>query len=167
MEEFEVTRHLIVELKALETTLGCKELDQVEDYANATLGKSVFATDKATWDVIPVGTDYDPVVGDRFVAGSGSRGLGVEPDRKPGRPQVRVFVRRCATTSTKTADGFALSQRASSTIPRWMMSCAIFSSSNLVRYPRRTARPRLSHPAPDLLPEPISRLRPQPPPVHQ
>jgi hypothetical protein len=94
MEEFEVARHLIVELKAPGITLGRKELDQVEDYANAILDKSVFATDKATWDVILVGTDFDSVVENRFKAGSRSRGLVLEPDRKPGRPQVRVFVRR-------------------------------------------------------------------------
>jgi hypothetical protein len=97
-------------------TLGRKEPDQVEDYANTILGNSVFATHKATLDVILVGTDYDSVVGNRSVAGPSSRGLVVEPHRKPFRPQVPVLVRRCARSATKTADGFALSQRASGTL---------------------------------------------------
>lgn len=94
MEEMEVARHLVVELKAPGITLGRKELNQVEDYANTILAKSVFATDKATWDIILVGTDYDSVVENRFIAGAGSQGLVLDPERKPGRPQIRVFVRR-------------------------------------------------------------------------
>jgi hypothetical protein len=54
----------------------------------------VFATDKATWDLILVGTDYDSVVEDRFIAGFRSEGLVLAPEPKPGRPRVRVFVRR-------------------------------------------------------------------------
>ena len=94
MEEFEVARHLIVELKAPEITLGRKELNQVEDYANAILEKSVFATDKASWDIILVGTDYDSVVDNRFLGGARSQGLVLSPEPKPGRPTVRVFARR-------------------------------------------------------------------------
>lgn len=55
MQEFEIARHLIVELKAPDITLGRTELDQVEDYANTILQKPVFATDKASWDLILVG----------------------------------------------------------------------------------------------------------------
>lgn len=94
MEEFEVARHLVVELKAPGITLGRKELNQVEDYANTVLEESVFATDKATWDIILVGTDYDSVVENRFIAGTRAQGLVLAPDAKPGRPVVRVFVRR-------------------------------------------------------------------------
>lgn len=94
MEQFEVARHLIVELKAPGVTLGRKELNQVDDYAHTIREKSVFATDRATWDLILVGTDYDSVVEDRFIAGSRSEGLVLAPEPKPGRPRVRVFVRR-------------------------------------------------------------------------
>ena len=74
--------------------MGRRELNQVEDYANTVLDKSVFATDKATWDIILVGTDYDSVVENRFLPGRRSEGLMLNPDTKPGRPRVRVFVRR-------------------------------------------------------------------------
>jgi hypothetical protein len=94
MEEFEVARHLVVELKAPGITLGRKELNQVDDYADTILSKSVFATDKATWDIILVGTDYDSVVENRFIASTRSQGLVLGPEPKPGRPRVRVFVRR-------------------------------------------------------------------------
>jgi hypothetical protein len=94
MEQFDVARHLIVELKAPGITLGRKELNQVDDYAHTIREKSVFATDRATWDLILVGTDYDSVVEDRFIAGSRSEGLVLAPEPKPGRPRVRVFVRR-------------------------------------------------------------------------
>ena len=94
MEEFEVARHLVVELKAPGITLGRKELNQVDDYADTILEKSVFATDKATWDIILVGTDYDSVVENRFIAGARSHGLVLAPEPKPGRTRVRVFTRR-------------------------------------------------------------------------
>lgn len=94
MQEFETARHLIVELKAPDITLGRRELDQVEDYANTILEKPVFATDKASWDLILVGTDYDGVVENRFVQGARSQGLVLSPTAKPGKPAVRVFVRR-------------------------------------------------------------------------
>ncbi len=94
MEEFEVARHLVVELKAPGITLGRKELNQVDDYADTILEKSVFATDKATWDIILVGTDYDSVVENRFIAGARSQGLVLSPEPRPGRPRVRVFARR-------------------------------------------------------------------------
>jgi hypothetical protein len=94
MQEFEIARHLIVELKAPDITLGRKELDQVEDYANTILEKPVFATDKASWDLILVGTDYDSVVENRFTEGARSQGLVLNPPIKRGKPTVRVFVRR-------------------------------------------------------------------------
>lgn len=94
MKEFEVARHLIVELKAPAVRLGRKELNQVDDYADTILEKSVFATEKASWDIILVGTDYDSVVENRFLAGARAQGLVLSPEPKPGRPTVRVFVRR-------------------------------------------------------------------------
>ena len=94
MQEFETARHLIVELKAPDIRLGRKELDQVEDYANVILEKPVFATDKASWDLILVGTDYDSRVENRFAEGARSQGLVLSPQAKPGKPMVRVFVRR-------------------------------------------------------------------------
>jgi hypothetical protein len=94
MQEFETAQHLIIELKAPDIRLGRKELDQVEDYANVILEKPVFATDKASWDLILVGTDYDSVVENRFTEGARSQGLVLSPQAKPGKPMVRVFVRR-------------------------------------------------------------------------
>jgi hypothetical protein len=94
MLEFEIARHLVVELKSPEITLGRKELNQVEDYANVILEQPVFATDKATWDIVLVGTDYDSVVANRFMGGARSQGLVFNPEARPGRPAVRVFVRR-------------------------------------------------------------------------
>jgi hypothetical protein len=41
MEQFEVARHLIVELKAPGITLGRKELNQVDDYAHTIRERSV------------------------------------------------------------------------------------------------------------------------------
>ncbi|PZS17608.1 MAG: histidine kinase [Pseudonocardiales bacterium] len=94
MQEFDISRHLVVELKAPEITLGRKELDQVEDYANTVLKNAAFATDKATWDFILVGTDYDELVENRFIEGGRSQGQVLAPPPKSGRPTVRVFVRR-------------------------------------------------------------------------
>lgn len=94
MQEFEVNRHLIVELKAPDITLGRDELDQVEDYANVILENSAFATEKASWDLILVGTDYKPLVENRFAEHGRSVGEILAPPPKPGRPTVRVFVRR-------------------------------------------------------------------------
>lgn len=94
MQEFETARHLIVELKAPDIILGRKELDQVEDYANVILKKPVFATDRASWDLILVGRDYEDVVENRFTEGTRSQGLVLSPPAKSGKPTVRVFVRR-------------------------------------------------------------------------
>ena len=95
MEQFEVARHLIVELKPPGVTFGRKELNQVDDYAHTIREKSVFATDKATWDVILVGTDYDSVVERSLHCWLlVHEGLVLGPEPKPGRPRVRVFVRR-------------------------------------------------------------------------
>ncbi|MFT4289499.1 ATP-binding protein [Nocardioides sp.] len=94
MQEFDITRHLVVELKAPEITLGRKELDQVEDYANTVLQNAAFASEKATWDFILVGTGYDQVVENRFSEGTRAEGLVLSPEAKNGRPRVRVYVRK-------------------------------------------------------------------------
>ena len=82
------------ELKAPDIALGRKELLQVEDYANVVLDSPAFATDKADWDFILVGTDYDGVVENRFTEDTQGLGQVLAPPAKPGRPRVRVFVRR-------------------------------------------------------------------------
>jgi hypothetical protein len=93
-QEFDLNRHLVVELKAPGITLGRKELDQVEDYANVVLKNAAFAADKAEWDFILIGTDYHSVVGNRLSTESQTLGQVLAPDRKAGRPRVRVCVRR-------------------------------------------------------------------------
>lgn len=92
--EFDRTRHLVVELKAPDITLGRKELDQVEDYANVVLSNPAFASDRADWDFILVGTDYDDVVENRFDESTRALGQFLAPASKPGRPHVRAYVRR-------------------------------------------------------------------------
>lgn len=94
MQEFETARHLVVELKAPDVTLGRKELDQVEDYANTVLKNPAFASDKASWDFILVGTDYDDLVENRFMDEGRTQGQILAPPPKSGKPTVRVFVRR-------------------------------------------------------------------------
>lgn len=94
MHQFDRTQHLVVELKAPDITLGRAELDQVEDYANTVLQHAAFATDRADWDFVLVGTDYDEVVENRVPVDARSAGLFFDPGPKPGRPRVRGFVRR-------------------------------------------------------------------------
>jgi hypothetical protein len=94
MQEFETARHLVVELKAPDVTLGRKELDQVEDYANTVLKNPAFASEKASWDFILVGTDYDDLVENRFLDEGRTQGQILAPPPKSGKPTVRVFVRR-------------------------------------------------------------------------
>jgi hypothetical protein len=94
MQEFDRIRHLVVELKAPDITLGRKELDQLEDYANVVLKNSAFATDKAEWDFLLIGTDWDEVVENRISEDARQLGRFLDPPRKPGRPRVRAYVRR-------------------------------------------------------------------------
>jgi hypothetical protein len=93
-QEFDRTRHLVVELKAPDITLGRKELLQIEDYANAVLENKAFATDKVDWDFILTGTDYDSSVENRFTEETQALGQVLAPPAKSGRPCVRVYVRR-------------------------------------------------------------------------
>ena len=58
------------------------------------LSNPAFATDKAGWDFILVGTDYDAVVANRFTNGGRALGQVLTPEPRSGRPQVRIHVRR-------------------------------------------------------------------------
>ena len=93
-QEFDRTRHLVVELKAPDITLGRKELDQVEDYANTVLSHAAFATDKAEWDFILVGRELDDVARRRVWNNDHELGQFWGPDPDAGQPKVRAFVRR-------------------------------------------------------------------------
>lgn len=94
MEEFDVARHLIVELKAPGVDLRRKEIEQVEDYANTILDNQAFASENSSWDLILVGTRYDSYVERRMTREGRALGEVYAPDPTPGKPTVRVFVRR-------------------------------------------------------------------------
>lgn len=93
-KEHDRIRHLIVELKAPDITASRKELDQVEDYANAILSTAAFAGDQATWDLILVVADYDDLVRRRIIGEDVEVGLFFDPQKEQGRPLVRAYVRR-------------------------------------------------------------------------
>lgn len=93
-KEHDRIQHLVVELKAPDITAGRKEIDQVEDYANAVLSAAAFASDKTTWDFILVTTDYDDVVRRRIIGEDRELGLYLKPKKEAGRPLVRAYVRR-------------------------------------------------------------------------
>lgn len=93
-KEHDRIRHLVIELKAPDIVAGRKEIDQVEDYANAVLSNSVFAGDKATWDLMLVVTDIDDVVHRRIIGADQELGLYFDPVKESGRPRVRAYVRR-------------------------------------------------------------------------
>lgn len=93
-KEYDRIQHLVVELKAPDILAGRKEVDQVEDYANAILSNSAFASDKTTWDFILVTTDYDDIVRRRIKGEDSELGLYLAPDKEAGRPLVRAYVRR-------------------------------------------------------------------------
>jgi hypothetical protein len=93
-KEHDRIRHLIVELKAPDITAGRIERDQVEDYVNVVLKTPAFASERAVWDFILVVTDYDEIVENSFKGDDREVGLILEPDKKPGRPAVRAYVRR-------------------------------------------------------------------------
>lgn len=93
-KEHNQIRHLVVELKAPDITASRKELDQVEDYANAILSTSAFTGDRISWDLILVVTDYDDLVRRRIKGDDFELGLFFEPQKEQGRPLVRAYVRR-------------------------------------------------------------------------
>lgn len=92
--EHDRIRHLVVELKAPDVTASRKELDQVEDYANAILSTAAFTGDRTSWDLILVVTDYDELVRRRIKEDGSELGLFFEPQKEQGRPLVRAYVRR-------------------------------------------------------------------------
>ncbi|MDQ1292627.1 MAG: hypothetical protein QG608_507 [Actinomycetota bacterium] len=93
-KEHDRIQHLVVELKAPDVIAGRKEIDQVEDYANAVLSTPAFASDRATWDFILMTTDHDEVVRRRIKSEDRELGLYFEPEKEAGRPLVRAYVRR-------------------------------------------------------------------------
>lgn len=93
-KEHDRIRHLVVELKAPHVPLTQVELNQLEGYVQTIRSTSAFATDKASWDFILVGTDYDDLVDDRIPEAYRETGQFLFPPAKPGRPHVRGFVRR-------------------------------------------------------------------------
>lgn len=94
MQEYDRIHHLIVELKAPNITAGRKELNQIEDYANAILSNAAFKSDTARWDIILVVNDYNHLVRRRIQGEHESTGLVMEPPREAGLPAVRVYVRQ-------------------------------------------------------------------------
>ena len=84
-------RNLVVELKAPELTVGRRELDQVEDYANAILDNPVFASPRSQWDFVLLTTAYDDIAGRRRVPDRND-GL-VWQSSEQGKPRVRTFLR--------------------------------------------------------------------------
>jgi hypothetical protein len=93
-QEHDRVRHLVVELKAPGIVAGRKERDQIEDYVNVVVSTSAFASERAIWAFILVVTDYDEVIENSFKSENREIGLVLEPERKPGRPAVRAYVRR-------------------------------------------------------------------------
>ena len=93
-KEHDRIRHLVVELKAPGITASRKELDQVEDYANAILSTAAFTGDRTSWDLILVVTDYDDLVRRRIKGDDFEIGLFFDPQKEQGRPLVRAHVRR-------------------------------------------------------------------------
>lgn len=93
-QEHDRIRHLVVELKAPDITATRMERSQVEDYIDAVLTNPAFASDKSVWEFILVVTDYDPMVENSIIGEDRELGLFLNPQKKPGRPLVRGYVRR-------------------------------------------------------------------------
>jgi hypothetical protein len=93
-QEHDRIRHLVIELKAPDITAGRKERDQLEDYVNAVAANAAFASDKSTWEFILVVTDFDDVVNNSIKGENREIGLLFEPEKKPGHPLIRAYVRR-------------------------------------------------------------------------
>jgi|SRR6266542_2060302 len=93
-QEHDRVRHIIVELKAPDITIGRKELDQVEDYANVLASHPQFSSSTAQWDLILVGTQLDDLVKKRIHKDGVELGTFWGPEPEPGAPRVRAFVRR-------------------------------------------------------------------------
>lgn len=93
-KEHDRIRHLVVELKAPDITAGRYERNQIEDYMNVVVESAAFASDRSVWEFILVVTDYDGVMDNSIIGSDRELGLVFEPDKKPGRPTVRAYVRR-------------------------------------------------------------------------
>lgn len=93
-QEHDRVRHLIVELKAPDITIGRRELDQVEDYGNAIVSGPQFSSSTAQWDLILVGTALDDVADNKIFKEDFELGRYWEATPKPGRPRVTAYVRR-------------------------------------------------------------------------
>lgn len=93
-KEHDRIRHLVIELKAPGITAGRTERNQIEDYINVVADNAAFASDRSVWEVILVVTDYDGVMDNSIIGSDRELGLVFEPDKKPGRPTVRAYVRR-------------------------------------------------------------------------
>lgn len=93
-QQFDRVRHLIVELKAPDVPIGRRELDQVEDYANAIATNPQFAGSTAQWDIILVGARLDDVAKNRIHPDGQDVGRFWAPEPKPGAPRVTAYVRQ-------------------------------------------------------------------------
>lgn len=93
-QEHDRVRHLIVELKAPDITIGRKELDQIEDYANVLASNAQFSSATAQWDIILVGTKLDDLARNRIHKDGFEVGKFWGPEPAPGAPRVTAFVRR-------------------------------------------------------------------------
>ncbi|HET8684859.1 MAG TPA: ATP-binding protein [Micromonosporaceae bacterium] len=92
--EHDRVRHLVVELKAPDVTIGRRELDQVEDYGNAILTSPQFSSGTAQWDLILIGTSLDEVAQNRVQTDDFELGKFWGPQPRPGQPRVTAYVRR-------------------------------------------------------------------------
>lgn len=93
-QQHDRVRHLVVELKAPDIRAGRTERNQIEDYVNVILSNAAFASERAVWDFILVVTDYDELMDNAIIGPNRELGLLFEPEKKPGRPVVRAYVRR-------------------------------------------------------------------------
>ena len=92
--EHDQIRHLIVELKAPAVRAGRTEHLQVVDYANTILDTPAFKSERASWDIILMVSDYDDKVRREIIKGHSATGLIYDPEPEPGLPTVRIYVRR-------------------------------------------------------------------------
>lgn len=73
------SEHLVVEIKRPNVVIGRKELDQIEDYANAVASDSRFDKHSTDWDFVLLGTNFDPVAVRRLNQEGLPRGLIANP----------------------------------------------------------------------------------------
>ena len=73
------SEHLVVEIKRPSVTIGRKELDQIEDYANAVANDPRFDIHSTDWNFVLLGTDFDVVAERRRNQEGLPRGLIANP----------------------------------------------------------------------------------------